>query len=197
MSFVISCEFSEPFVKSFESQKNIASLYVAGKSLLLPRWQGQSAVGVQPRRDEGLSRQPQKVVFASKPQLLSWQQHRAGAWPWLPATTSCSWRSATTTSPLRDGDLATTTPLASEDSIIWCGINLVMFPARWCFFVLATRVSLIAGLPPRLTSFWFSSAQISSKYPNFPEMSSNSLSNVPFPSSQAASNWNLFNILTQ
>ena len=146
-SCLVSLFFWSYLVSSFSpllslvSHKKYTFSNVAGKSLLLPRWQGQSAVGVQPRRDEGLSRQPQKVVFSSKPQLLSWQQHRAGAWPWLPATTSCSWRSATPTSPLRDGDLATTTPLASEDSIIGCKINLVMFSACWCSFVLATRVS--------------------------------------------------------
>ena len=65
-------------VLSLVSHKKYTFSNVAGKSLLLPRWQGQSAVGVQPRRDEGLSRQPQKVVFSSRPQLfiLTTTSHR-------------------------------------------------------------------------------------------------------------------------
>ena len=63
---------------SLVSHKKYTFSNVAGKSLLLPRWQGQSTVGVQPRRDEGLSRQPQKVVFSSRPQLfiLTTTSHR-------------------------------------------------------------------------------------------------------------------------
>ena len=45
-----------------------------------------------------------------------------------------------------------------------------------------SRVTLIEGLPPRLTSFWI----ISFKFPlKFPQFSSNFLSNSPFPPSPA------------
>ena len=66
--------------------------------------------------------------------------------------------------------------------------NVYIAPSRFpCRVLLAlSRVPLIVGLPPRLTSFWINSSQNSSFFLIFPQNSSIFLSNSPLPPSLAS-----------